>query len=223
VIPFRCARQNREAEGLVPEEHGHPHGHGTGVRWLDIIVGLSAMFISVVSLVVSFEHGRTMRELVHQNEKLVAASTIPVLDFSTSNLDESNRPYFKFSIKNGGVGPAVIDWFELRYKGVAYSKPEALLQACCAEAMAKDKPKGAAIWYSTITNSILPTRDTFDPLTLRPEIGNNVLSAFYHARTDISARACYCSVLDECWQTNFDANRPLKVDRCDTPANAVLW
>lgn len=41
-------------------EHGHGHGHKTGVPWLDIIVAVSAVFISVVSLVVSIAHGRTM-------------------------------------------------------------------------------------------------------------------------------------------------------------------
>ena len=204
------------------EEHGHHHAHGTGIRWLDMIVGLSAMFVSVVSLVVSFEHGRTMRELVRQNEKLVAASTIPMLDFTSSNLDDATaKPYFKFTVKNGGVGPAVIDWFELSYKGVAYDKPIDLLHACCAEAMAKDNPKSGTVWYSSITNNILPARESFDPMTLRPEVGDNLLRAFYAAQPNIKARACYCSVLDECWTTHFETSRPVKVQSCDRAPGAT--
>ena len=208
----------------MAEEHAHHHGHGTGVRWLDIIVAVSAIFISIVSLVVSIEHGRTMRALVEQNEKLVAASTVPVLDFNSSNLDDAtDKPYFKFTVKNGGVGPAVIDWFELRYKGVPYDKPMPLLRACCADALAKNKVKGNTLWYSNITNTILPPRDSFDPITLRPDIGGEILRAFQQARPAITARACYCSLLDECWTTNFDGSRPTKVDRCISQPNAVVW
>lgn len=209
---------------LEETEHGHTHGHGTGIRWLDIVVGLSAIFISVVSLVVSLEHGRTMRALVTQNEKLVAANTIPFLDFSSSNLEEgTNKSYFKFTVKNGGVGPAVIDWFELRYKEIPYSHPMDLLRACCAAALEKASFKNGSVWYSTVTNNILPARESFDPITLRPDVGDDVLRAFMHARADFSARACYCPVLDECWLTDFSARRPTKVENCDREASAVSW
>jgi hypothetical protein len=209
---------------LIAEEHNHGHGHGTGVRWLDIIVAVSAFFISIVSLVVSFEHGHTMRELVRQNEKLVAANTIPLLDFSSSNLeDETDKPFFKLTVRNGGVGPAVIDWFELRYKGVSYGTPSDLLDACCSEAVKKNTLKPNTVWYSKITNNILPARDSFDPMILRSDVGDDILKAINHARPDITARACYCSVLDECWLTSFDANRPAKVERCDPPAHEALW
>jgi hypothetical protein len=208
----------------VIEEHGHHHAHGTGVRWLDIIVGLSAIFISVVSLVVSLEHGRTMRELVRENEKLVAANTVPFLDFTSSNLDDvTHKPYFKFTLKNGGVGPAQIDWFELRYKGAALASPNEFLKACCADAVKKDSPKKGSVWYSSVSNNILPARDSFDPITLRPDVGDDVLRAIYEARPDFRARACYCSVLDECWITDFKIQRPTKVERCEHEANGVYW
>jgi hypothetical protein len=209
---------------LIAEEHHHGHGHGTGVRWLDIIVGVSAFLISIVSLVVSFEHGHTMRELVTQNEKLVAANTIPLLDFSSSNLeDETNKPYFKLTVRNGGVGPAVIDWFELRYKDVPYGTSADLLDACCSEALKKNAPKSGSVWYSKITNNILPARDSFDPMIVRSDAGDDLIKAINHARPDITARACYCSVLDECWLTNFDSNRPTKVERCDPLPHEATW
>jgi hypothetical protein len=209
---------------LIPEEHAHHHGHGTGVRWLDIIVGLSAMFISVVSLVVSIEHGRTMSELVRQNEKLVAANTIPVLDLASSDVDDATKkPYFKLTVRNGGVGPAQIDWFQLRYKGVPYRRPDDLLRACCADAMAKQQPSNGSMWYSAVSGSILPVRDSVDPMTLWPTVGDDVLRAVYQVRSEITAKACYCSVLDECWVTDFGSHRPTKVERCEQPANEPLW
>ncbi len=67
---------------MIPEsEHGHHHHHGTGVKWLDLIVAVSAIFMSVVSLVVSIKHGKTMEEMVNENQKMVAANTITVAEY----------------------------------------------------------------------------------------------------------------------------------------------
>jgi hypothetical protein len=48
----------------------------------------SAIFISIVSLIVSIHHGRTMEKLVAANEKQVEASTLPILRFT-------NRKHFR--------------------------------------------------------------------------------------------------------------------------------
>lgn len=89
--------------------------------WLDIIVAVSAVFISVVSLVVSIAHGRTMERLVDQNEKIVAADTLPFLMFYSSDVDpQTYGKRVSVELKNGGVGPAVVDWLEVRWRGKAY-------------------------------------------------------------------------------------------------------
>lgn len=208
----------------MPEEHGHHHGHGTGVRWLDMIGAISAVFISVVSLVVSINHGKTMEKLVEQNEKMVAGSTMPFLTYSGSQLDPvTNQLSERLIIRNGGVGPAVIDWFELRYKGVAYGRLDKLLHACCEDALPKDVRGKSSIVYSNLSQTILPARESVEFISLRPEAGVALSLALDKARADLSARACYCSVLDECWLTDFDTARPKKVEKCDPPKGTELW
>ena len=57
----------KEDVPVVEDElHGHHH-HGTGIKWLDVILASSAILISVVSLIVSVNHGRTMERLVEEN------------------------------------------------------------------------------------------------------------------------------------------------------------
>jgi hypothetical protein len=141
-------------------EHEHGHGHKTGVPWLDVVVAVSAVFISVVSLVVSISHGRTMERLVDQNEKIVAADTLPFLMFYSSDVDQ--QTYGKrvsVELKNGGVGPAVIDWLELRWRGKAYT-PEGLIRACCAPDTPGQPHVPSGIASSNMSGVVLPARET---------------------------------------------------------------
>ena len=204
-------------------EHGHGH-HGTGVRWLDLVVGVSAFFISILSLAVSIEHGRTMEKMVEQNEKLVAASTMPFLAVNGSQLDPaSDKPLLRLELKNGGVGPAVVDWFEMRYKGAPVSTVDALLKACCASALPKSGHANGII-YSNVSQSILPTKESLFLIQLDPTYaGKDLYVALDAARKDLTMSACYCSVLDECWLTDFGQGRPKKVKECKAPAGAQLW
>jgi hypothetical protein len=208
---------------MTETQHGRSHGHATGIRWLDVIAGVSAIFISVLSLVVSIEHGRTMERMVRENQRMVSANTLPFLTSGSSELDpETNQQRIRMTLHNGGVGPAVIDWFEVRYKGVAYDKLGELLRACCAAGLPKDRwPDGIA--YANVTQTIVPARDEIDFIDLRLRAGRKLLDAFDNARGDIAMRACYCSVLDECWETDFSSARPRRAKECHAPEGAKLW
>ena len=57
----------------------------------------------------------------------------PNISYGISNTNVAHtRDDITLTLKNGGVGPACIDSFELFYKGKPMSGPVALLQACCA-------------------------------------------------------------------------------------------
>jgi len=214
---------------MIPApEHSHgAHAHGTGIRWIDLIVASSAIFISVVSLVVSIEHGKTMEKMVDQNQKMVEASTMPILTIFGREFDESGKPMVQETLSNSGVGPALIDWFEVRYKGVVYTDHSALLRACCAAALVKSKKHThTQVFYSNVSGFILPARQDLYPITIKPDKdGLDLYNAFNRVRDgdDLTFRACYCSVLNECWETNFDNKRPQPVKECRVVAGEKLW
>jgi hypothetical protein len=216
-------------EDKVPEmipvlDHAHaPHGHGSGIPWLDIIVGLSAIFISVVSLVVSIEHGKTMEKMVDQNQKLVVASTLPLLTIDWNMIDPvTEKPMARLNLHNDGVGPAIIESFEIRYKGVAYTPDTGLLRACCAQEMVNG---GHPFNYANISGEILPARESAFPILIKQlNQDDKLLSAFFAARKDLTIHACYCSVLEECWETDFDLHkRPRPVKECKAVPDEQLW
>jgi hypothetical protein len=217
-----------EVSGLMPEpEHGHGHEHKSGIPWLDGIIAVSVIFISVMSLVVSIEHGKSMEKMVEQNQKLVVASTMPILMITGSEFDASGKPFFREIISNGGVGPAIIDRFEIRYKGIVYIDENALLKACCAESLLKSRKDGyPQVFYSNVSGYILPAHEKIDSITIKPDKdGLDLFNAFNRVRDgdDLTFHACYCSVLNECWETNFDRKRPQPVKECKVSPDEKLW
>jgi len=204
-------------------DHVHAHAHGTGVRWLDIIVGISAVFISVVSLIVSINHGSTMERMVQQNERMVAANTMPFLTFAGNQADPAtNARRERLVLSNDGVGPALIDWFQIRYKGVAYGSEGALLRACCAQALsAQDLTNG--VYYANVTGTVLPAREATSPIDITPSASSALMDAVDRARSELSVSACYCSVLEECWVTEFSQSRPRRVPDCRVPNQDAMW
>ena len=204
-------------------QHAHAHAHGTGIKWLDIIVGLSAMFISVVSLAVSIEHGRTMDRMVQQNERMVAASTMPFLTLGGNQFDpETRMRRERLVLTNAGVGPAVIDWFEIRYKGRGYATLGDLLRACCAQGLSVAQ-MDHGVYYSNVSGTVLPAREEVAPIDIQSKADPRLMDALERARGDLDVRACYCSVLEECWLTDFNPGRPKRVQSCKAPKGVATF
>ena len=82
---------------------------------MDVLLASSAVMISVISLAVSINHGKTMERLVEENALQVRASTLPILRVWNGNfLENEKQAAVHFDVANGGTGPAIIDWFEVR-------------------------------------------------------------------------------------------------------------
>jgi hypothetical protein len=213
-----------EMPGSMPDAgHAHaPHGHASGIHWLDVIVTVSVVFLSLLSLVVSIEHGKSMEKMVDQNQKLVVANTLPLLAMDVeNNMDlEKKKAHVRLSVKNNGVGPAIIDRFEIRYKGVSYNSPfgtEGLLNALLPSAL---QPK--LISDSSVSGTILPARESIRVIEI-PITSQQTLQLLHAAEPEIIMKACYCSVLEECWETNFDNKRPRPVKECKVAPGEKLW
>jgi hypothetical protein len=205
-------------EPHLPVETGaddvQAHPRHTGHRWLDMALALSAIFISAVSLAVAIEHGRTERDLV-------AANSWPFLREIRAN-EYSTGPegtYSAIGVSNGGVGPAKLESFEVFDKGVAVRSGLDLLRHCCglgptAEDATRQLPHG--FHYSVTDHTVLRAGEP--TATLSVPQGSPVGDAFKDALKDLSFRACYCSILDQCWISNLQDTRTTPVKACPEPA-----
>jgi hypothetical protein len=93
-------------------------------NWIEISVAACAVIISSASLFIATRQNSLM-------EKQLSASTWPVLEFGTSNLDEQGNPEIALQMKNAGIGPARIRSFAVLYDGRAVASAHELVEACC--------------------------------------------------------------------------------------------
>jgi hypothetical protein len=194
-------------------DHEAPHAaHSTGRRWLDLTLALSAMFVSIVSLAVAVHHGNAM-------DRLVAANSWPFLMYNTSNLDPQGNRRISLNVENAGVGPARIQTFEVWWQGQPLSNvPELLSRCCTTDSKAQiDRSTARALHLilGQVASKVMRAGDveTFLSLELN-EANADLWRRLDIARFQIKMRACYCSVFDECWETDLVQTSARRIGSC---------
>jgi hypothetical protein len=185
------------------------HRHKTGHSHLDLILGGLAVFLSMVSVFIAVQHGKTM-------ERLVAANSWPNISYSTGNELPGEGSTITLDLKNTGVGPARIDSFELFYKNVPMAHPLDLMHACCGT-------DANNFSTSLVRNEVLPARDEIQFLgytsTNHPPA---IWQTLNRERFNIRVRVCYCSVFEECWVRDSTAPKPVSVPQC-APSQPIQY
>jgi hypothetical protein len=207
-----------DKEGAMDEveiEPPHVHHHKTGYAWLDKVLPVSALFVSFLSILMSAHHGEVMKELVHQNERLVQANSLPHLTLETGEeVREKGDQHIRFRVTNGGVGPAEIRTAELLLDGRALSGSRQLLRECCGI------DSSEYYWLPLMGRMLRPGQTAeYLHLNTRPQTaaGMPKLAAAVNQKR-IVTRLCYCSVFDECWvRTSAEGSRPEPVKECPAP------
>ena len=201
----------------VEIEHPHVHHHRTGHAWLDKVLPVSALFVSFLSILIAYHHGGVMKELVHQNERLVQANSLPHLQLAGSNTNDRGEARIDLHITNAGVGPAEIRSVQMLVDGRPVSRLPELLRACCG-GRAEDY---RGIVSSTITGAMIRPGQTLSYIRFPATPANaQVWTALDKARKSdrIEIRVCYCSVFDECWQrSSRSSGRPRPIEQCPVP------
>lgn len=187
--------------------------HRTGFFWLDLLVAVSAVVISIVSLFVAQRADRTQ-------ERLLAASTWPYVEFSTSNI-VNNRRLIALSLRNAGVGPARIRWMTIERNGKAIDNGRDLLRSCCGFTFL---PKTITVVSYTVAHTVLVPHQTVNFINVTPNPQNTVaFEKLNRERNNLHVRVCYCSVLDECWLLdNSTYDDPRNVANCNPPGGVLF-
>jgi hypothetical protein len=211
----------------MTEEPRAPTGIGRFFRKrvADIVIAVSALFVSVVSLWIGVRN-----EIA--NEQLVAASTWPFLQIEISNADPDAKLDLQFAVGNTGVGPAKIQSFEVFWKGKPFRSGTELVERCCGyhfvKATAPEAKNHTPLILGTVQGVVLRAGDTESFLRYRLNADNlPVWTALDKARDQMTFRICYCSVLNECWRSELRSElylpgqlQPEEVRTCPAPAVA---
>ncbi|HZR35872.1 MAG TPA: hypothetical protein VFA75_10890 [Nevskia sp.] len=183
----------------------------TGLHKLDLFVGACALLVSAVSLFIGWQSNRTQ-------QRMLAASVWPYLSWDTSNYNEqSHEDEVSLEIRNVGVGPARIESLQLFYQGKPLADFRELVDACC-----KAEVEGLRRWSSrtsTVNPVVIPAHDSVRFFAVIKAADNAALwDKFNRERFQVQGRACYCSVLDDCWVLDSSKIVPEAVSRCPAPA-----
>ena len=172
---------------------------------------MSALIVSVTSIVIAVHSGNTM-------ERLVTANSFPYLWASNSDATPEGAARLSVDLSSSGVGPAHEKSFKIRI-GDHYATSVADLVATVVG------PKEAAAANAVIHpyKNVVPDRfiaANASQFVFR--IGKTEANAHYWGMLARSSanwhyEFCYCSVFEECWAVNDNARKPVTECRRDEP------
>jgi hypothetical protein len=178
-------------------------------EWIDPFLAVTAVVVSAISLWVAIGTEQA-------NRRMVAAASWPLLQADTSDLNST----ITFSVLNGGVGPAKLKTFELFWNGKAWPGADAFLAACCGYRASDAKSPG--LTTGGVSGIVIRAGENHFFLSMSERADNpGVWKKLDRTRRQVTFRACYCSVFDECWIATLQNLEPKPVRIC--PAVKVLY
>jgi hypothetical protein len=189
-------------------------------HWIEYVATGAALLLSAVSLWVAVG-------TMDANNKMVAAASWPFLQIDTSDGTPDGAQIMMFDVSNAGVGPAIVQTFEAEYNGKPVRSSSELLARCCGYDPARphpvvvNQPEIGSWTTGTIAQSVIragESRQFFRLIkTDKNERTYQILKKAVAERR-LLARACWCSVFNECWQGDFIGLKSQRVDTCAMPA-----
>lgn len=186
-----------------------PHPKRRRRNWVEVSAAVCAVAISAASLFIAVRQNALM-------EKQISASTWPVLEFGSSNLDEQNNAEISFEIRNAGLGPAKVRSFQVSYDGKPITNSRQLIEACCTDG---NKLGKIDLVTSGVNHAIITPNERIRFLRLKstPEL-QPIWQKLNVERAKVRVQACYCSALDECWHMDSDAEEQERTPTCKASA-----
>ncbi len=176
--------------------------------YVNVLATAVAVFVSLVSLWLAYNANKTQ-------EKLLAASSWPYLRFSHGNFDaDHQQSAINVRVSNGGVGPAIVHWVVLRYKGQPVGNLGELVNACCT--MPENRAlAGQHAMTSPVTNTVISAADDTRIFGLvQADENKDLWEQLNRERWKLNIDACYCSIIGECWLLKASSSEPESVGQC---------
>jgi hypothetical protein len=184
-------------------------------HWLEYMSTAAVLAISLLSLWVAIG-------TEDANEKMVDASSWPLLQVSSGNADAQGIHVISFDLANSGAGTAKLESVELFWHGKAFATSHEYLETCCGfppfHPDLNSTPQPLLKVSRQLADRAVRAGDDVVFLQV-PLAGNNAIAwkRLDDERFRTVYRACYCSVFDQCWTSNLQNLHPARVDKCEAP------
>lgn len=180
-------------------------------------MALIAIIISLVGTGVSIVEAKILRDQQALMVQESSASVWPYLSQSitigTTITKEGFTPGLTISLKNGGIGPAILSPRTIRFRGQTFTDTEDL-----GDFLAETYPGLRVVFTLDIMEDggIIPANEEvaiIGMLTLSLPAGREKLDLLSEISDDLDLDYCYCSVYEDCWALSDDAH-PMPAEDC---------
>lgn len=186
---------------------------------INLMVAVCAVLISAASFYATYVQSTAA-------ERQVKAETWPYLQILSGNYDiDAEESVLYLRLENAGVGPAHVKTFQLFYQAEPVQNIYELIGRCCVEGgeVFRDDngellPKFRNIISGIPAPNFVPAGDRELVYSIvRNEDNFALWQQLDVARLGLTATACYCSLLEECFETDFEGE-PTEVKFCKLPS-----
>lgn len=163
---------------------------------IELLLGISATFLSLAALIVSIVQTRIAREQQH-------ASVWPRLDLEADVLERN----FSLSVGNQGVGPAIVKSVDITYRGKTYPSLLKLF-------VEQTGPLNGNFFTGELTpEAVLKAGDMYSlyALSRNDEAMSNRLKAVVND-SSMHYRIVYSDIYNNCWV--YDQGHITPLDNC---------
>ncbi|WP_461104092.1 hypothetical protein [Spirosoma koreense] len=170
---------------------------------LELLLGISATFLSLAALIVSIFQTKIARE---QQQ----ASVWPYLQAGGSHEEDD----FTLTVVNNGVGPALIKKVGYTYKGVSYPDQVALLDAAEKKALPDSvRLKGGHFYSSFSSGDVLKAGDAMELYIVKHNERKASVLEKVVRDSSFHMQIVFSDVYNNCWQ--LDQNKVTSLGKCD--------
>ena len=173
---------------------------------LNFVIAVSAVLISAASFIATYVQSEA-------SLNQVKAETWPYLQVEHGNVNDDLAREIYYKLENVGVGPAKVKSFRIKMQDRYLRDTFHLVELIFEDGLDLNCKNGCLL-TNTVSPKILPQGDVLTVFSMFPDEDN--LPLWYTLNTvrwRLQPEACYCSLLDECYETNFDTE-PTPVDEC---------
>ena len=185
---------------------------------INLMVAVCAVLISAASFYATYVQSTAA-------ERQVKAETWPYLQINSGNYnDDKEELELYWRLQNAGVGPAHVKTFQMYYEGKAVRTINSVIGLCCLaedetpfDEQGRVKEKFSKILTGNPMPAIIPAGEEKLIFAVpRTDSNQDLWNMLDIERFKLTATGCYCSLLDECFETDFE-NEPVEVDFCKLP------
>ena len=198
---------NTQKRGLVGKIADH----------MEVFVSLAALITAVAAVVITLEQTKVMREEAELERNNARISVLPSVWLSTYIGDSEGESYYKVVLTNKGLGPAVIESFDVTYQGEPVYNWDELARKMAADVGSEKSFENGTLRSSRSPVSpglMLESGGEAFPIQVDGSIEPDGHRLLMRASTKMVISLCYCSLYRECFRSEL-FKRPEPIDSCE--------